>query len=165
MANQLDLANSANWQQFYFSSRSAEFIDNFHFRSLPEIGVDGGTLHSSRIIASFATSANAKPTWKAAGWLFQKIRVGVTVGGNLDAVAESRRTVLLNKVQLHFWRDEISSYGLDFFTFRWLQQLNLTLWEYTGPIEDSIQQALDLARIDILRTEAKVDALFKDWQA
>lgn len=163
MPNQLDLANAANWEQFYFGSRTAEFIDALHFRPLPEIGVDGGTLRSARIIASFATSANAKPTWKAAGWLFQKIRVGVTVGGNLDAVAESRRTVLLNKIQLHFWREEISSYGLDFFTFRWLQQLNLTLWEYTGPIIDLTQEAVDLARIDILRTEAKVNALFKDW--
>lgn len=162
MPTQLDLANAANWEQFYHGSRSAEFIDAFHFRPLPEIGVDGGTLRDSRIIASFATSANAKPTWKAAGWLFQKIRVGVTVGGGLDAVAANRRMVLLKKVQLHFWSPEITSYGLDFFAFRWLQQLDLTLWEYTGPIVDLTQEAIDLTRIDILRTEAKVDALFKD---
>lgn len=163
MTTQLDLANAANWEQFYYGSRSAELVDSFHFRPLPEIAVDGGTLRSARIIASFATSANAKPTWKAAGWLFQKVRVGVTVGGGLDAVAESRQTVLLKKIQLHFWRPEISSYGLDFFTFRWLQQLDLTLWEYVGPITDLTQEAIDLTRIDILRAEAKIDVLFKDW--
>lgn len=163
MTTQLDLANAANWEQFYYGSRTAEFTDATHFRPLPEISVDGGTLQSAQIIASFATSANAKPTWKAAGWLFQKIRVGVTVGGGLDAVAANRRMVILNKIQLHFWRDDVSTYGLDFFTFRWLQQLDLTLWEYTGPIINLTQEAVDLARIDILRTEAKVDALFKDW--
>lgn len=164
MTTQLDLGNAANWEQFHYSSRQVSFLSNYLFRPLEEIEVTGGILLDTSIVASFASSANAKPTWRVAGWLNQKIRVGIAVGGGLDAVSQASSRVLLGKTKLHFWRRDVANYGLSFITPQWMQQLNLTLWKYVGPIEDSMQQSLELARIDILRTEAKVDALFKDWE-
>jgi hypothetical protein len=160
---ELDLGNAAHWEQFHYSSRQVSWRNNYLFDPLEEIDCSGGTFLESSILASFANSTNAKSTWRIAGWLHQKIRVGVAVGGGLDAVSQHNSRVLLNRVKLHFWRRDIKSYGLSFAATNWMQQLNLTLWKYTGPVIDLTQEAIDLTRIDILRTEAKVDALFKDW--
>lgn len=163
MTIDLDLGNAANWEQIHFSSRSVIFVSGTHlFRPLEEIDVTGGIVLESSILASYATSSNAKPTWKVAGWLAQKIRTGIAVGGGLDAQPQNSSRVLLNRVKLHFWRRDIKNYGLSFAAPNWMKQLDLTLWQYTGPILDLNQEAIDLARIDILRTEAKVDNLFRD---
>ncbi len=164
MTLELDLGNAANWEQIHFSSRQVAFLNNYLFSPLDEIDVTGGTLLDSSILASFATSSNAKPTWKVAGWLHQKIRVGITVGGGLDAESQNSSRVLLNRTKIHFWRQGIRNYGLSFAAPIWMQQLNLTLWKYTGPVIDPLLEEVQLSRIDVLRTEAKVDALFKDWE-
>lgn len=164
MSVELDLSNAANWEQFHYSSRQVSFVNSYLFTPLAEIDVSGGTLLETSILASFASSSNARSTWRVGGWLHQKIRIGVAVGGGLDAVSQNNSRVLLNRVKLHFWRRDIKNYGLSFAAPNWIQQLNLTLWRYTGPIIDLTQESIDLVKIDILRTEAKVDALFKDWE-
>lgn len=163
MSIEIDLGNAANWEQIHYSSRQVSFINNYLFNPLPEIDVTGGELLDTSVIATFASSANARPTWKTAGWLHQKIRIGIVVGGGLDAEAQNSSRVMLGRTKVHFFKRNIRNYGLSFVAPTWIQQLSLTIWKYTGVYANPELEAIDLARIDILRTEAKVDALFKDW--
>lgn len=163
MSINLDLANSANWEKIHQSSREVVFTTPYKFRPLEEIDVSGPLLLNSPIIASYSTCSSAKPTWNTGGWLYQNIRIGVGIGGLPDASATNSRRVPLNKVQLHFWNRNLKNYQLSFKAPKWVQEISLILWQYTGPFKDLDLEAIDLARIDILRTEAKIDALFKDW--
>lgn len=119
---------------------------------------------NSPVIATYAISSTALGNWYTAGWLYQNIRAGIADGGNYGALTYGSRRVQINKVQIHFWDKSLKDYKLSFKTPRWFTQISLTVWEYVGPISDASQEAIELTRIDILRTEAKVDALFKDWE-
>jgi hypothetical protein len=41
----------------------------------------------------------------------------------------------------------------------WLQDVALTIYEYVGPYDDTILDELGALKIDLLRIEAKVNAL------
>ena len=162
MATEFDFGNSANWEQFYSASHSAIWGTSYSFQPIPEFNATGLFPLNSPIIASHATCLTAKPTWNTAGWLYQKVRTGLLVGGLPDGIQGSRR-IPLNRIQIHFWDKRMKDYQLSFKTPKWISEISLTLWQYTGPISEPDLELIELARIDILRTEAKVDALFKDW--
>lgn len=162
MSVELDLGNAANWEQIHYSSRQVSFINNYLFNPLSEIDVTGGVLLDTSLIATFADSSSARPTWKTAGWLHQKIRIGIVIGGGLDAEAQNSSRVMLGRTKVHFFKKNVRNYGLSFVAPKWMQQLSLTVWKYTGAYANPELEAIDLARIDILRTEAKVDALFRE---
>lgn len=159
---EFDFANAANWEQISYTLRFAENPSSGFFVPIPEANVTGPFPLNSPIIASHATSASAKPTWNTAGWLYQNVRTGILVGGLPDAAVQGSRRVPLGRVQIHFWDRKMKNYQLSFKTPKWITQMALTLWQYTGPISEPDLEAIDLTRIDILRTEAKVDALFKE---
>lgn len=164
MAESYDFSNAANWEQISFTSRTADEPSINRFIPIPELDVSGAFPLNSPIIATYATCSTAKPTWNTAGWLYQHIRAGIADGGNYGASVYGSRRVPLSRVQIHFWDKSIKDYQLRFKCPKWIYQISLTIWQYTGPILNSSEEAIDLARIDILRTEAKVDALFKDWE-
>lgn len=163
MAQEYDFANSANWEQTFYVNRDAERPTANTFIPIPELDVSGVFPLNASIIATYATCSTAKPTWNTAGWLYQHIRAGIADGGNYGASVYGSRRVPLRRIQIHFWDREIKDYQLRFKCPKWIYQISLTIWQYTGPIIEPSQEAINLARIDILRTEAKVDALFKDW--
>ena len=163
MAEELDFANAANWQQISYTQRFASQPSYGHFTPIPEQDVTGLSPLNSPIIATYAESGTAKATWHTAGWLYQRVRIGVAIGGLPDANVSGNRRVPLAAVQIHFWNRSMKNYQLLFKIPKWINQIAITCWEYTGPIGDLQIEAINLARIDILRTEAKVDALFKSW--
>lgn len=164
MPQEYDFANAANWVQASYTSRNAEQPTANTFIPIPELDVSGPFPLNAPIIATYATCSTARPTWNTAGWLYQHIRAGIADGGNYGASVYGSRRVPLSRIQIHFWEREIKDYQLRFKCPKWIYQISLTIWQYTGPIIEPTQETIDLARIDILRTEAKVDALFKDWE-
>lgn len=163
MAEQLDFANAANWEQVSYTQRFASQPSYGTFTPIPEVDVTGLEPLNSPIIATYAESGTAKATWHTAGWLYQRVRIGIAVGGQPDANTSGSRRVPLAAAQIHFWNRSMKNYQLLFKIPKWITQISLTVWQYTGPISDPELEAIDLARIDILRTEAKVDALFRSW--
>lgn len=163
MAEKFDFANAANWEQIFSGSRSANNPSAGVFIPIPEFNVTGPFPLNTPIIASYATCSTAKATWNTAGWLYQNVQTGLTVGGLADASIQGSRRVPLNRIQIHFWDKRMRNYQLSFKIPKWIYQISLNLWKYIGPISEPDLELIELARIDILRTEAKVDALFKDW--
>lgn len=157
----LDLANSTNWEQIHYSSRSVEFTSSTNYKPLEDIQVNP-LLMSSPIVATFANTSDqyAKPSWYTAGWMYQLIQTGIQ-GSTASASEVSTRSlrVPLNRIKLHILGNNYSNYGLVFKSIKWVRQLSLTAWAYTGEYATSLEEKVDLTRIDVLRVEAMVKNL------
>lgn len=157
---QLDLGNSANWEPLYSIDEKAQFFSEQVYRHLDPFEIP--IQIQVPILAAFAESDAARPRWKSAGFISPRYALGITVGGRQDANDAESKRVLLNRITFLRWPTLVSSSGLTFSVHSHLWHIRLNLWQYTGPVDDATLQAIELARIDILRTEAKIDALFRE---
>jgi hypothetical protein len=140
-------SNFNNWQPVWNQSFTAEPAPGNRpelerFFPLPEISVP--IQLSSGLLAFYATSQGANPKWKLAANVKRKYITGLTVGGNADAVVDSKRIFLNQFSMLRYPVSFGSSYSLLISVPYWHRQISLYLWEYTGPIIDSVDQKLDL---------------------
>jgi hypothetical protein len=150
----LQLGNSANWEQVYFSTVNAAQVNPQSHTPIPLIVVP--VQLESPILAVYVSCTPPKPTWYFAGWLNQKVFTGLTVGGVTDAENVQRRKIWLNKITL-IRLDKLSdSYSITFSVPKWFQSISLQVWEYTGPI-DNPDYALEKIVIDLQRIEGKID--------
>ncbi len=166
----LNLSDSANWEQFYSTSVDAVTTDNgSKYTPIPEIVIP--SLVYSRIIAVYVNCANAKPTWHFAGFINQKINLGITVGSLPDSDAVSKRKLylnrisliifpkFLNRISLIIFPKLVTNYSVSFEVPRWFQQASIILWQYTGSESDSTEDLINQLQGDVSRIESKVDAL------
>lgn len=149
----LQLANENNWQNIWSESFQAEPVANnlARYRPIEEISVP--VLFNRNVIAVYAVSSTAKPRWKFAGLLKQKLQLGLIVGGLPDAVGVKIRKIWLNQVTLIEFENLADSYAVSFDIPYWLEQISLTVWQYTGP-----QAPEDVLHTDLLQDiKSKVD--------
>lgn len=136
----LQLSNAANWADVYNQSFTAQRINPTVFAPLPEIIVP--VLFDRHIIAVYATSSSAKPSWYFAGFLNQKIRLGLIPGGSPDADAVQRRKIWLNRITLLFFPKITSTYAVSFNVPKWFDTVNLNIFEYQGTESDSTEDLI-----------------------
>ena len=139
-------SNFNNWQYVWNQSFTAEpALGNGpeleRFFPLPEISVP--IQLSSSLLAFCATSQGANPQWKLGANVKRKYVTGLTVGGNPDAVVDSKRIFLNQFSLLRYPVSFGSSYSLLISVPYWHRQISLYLWEYTGLIIDTSEQKLD----------------------
>ncbi len=154
-----------NWQPIYSGNHEVSYTaDGRGFTPMPEINVTGYFLPlNSPILAVHATSTTAKRTWHVAGWLVQRVRSGLVVGGLPDADLGKRR-IPLNQLDLIFWELLLTNFiELEyqiFFQFPpWIRTLNLQVWKYTGAVTDQVMAELNFIRSDLAGIERKIDIL------
>lgn len=136
----LQLSNSANWEDVYNESTTALSITSTRHAPISEITVP--VLFERHIIAVYATSSTAKPTWHFAGFLNQKIRLGLIPGGLPDADAVQRRKIWLNRVTLLFFPKITSTYSVSFNIPKWFNTISLNIFEYRGIESDSTEDLI-----------------------
>jgi hypothetical protein len=104
-------------------------------------------------ILSVRCSSDEAPTWVYAGQLAREISVA-TQGSSLAKVREKSNPLTLNATSLLDYSalPAISAYSLLLIPGRYLKDLRIEIWEYTGPLDDP-------AIVSLTRLEAKVDAL------
>ncbi|NET91525.1 MAG: hypothetical protein F6K45_26190 [Kamptonema sp. SIO1D9] len=108
----------------------------------------------------YAVSNGAKPHWKFAGYLNQKIRTGLLVGGQPDAFFK-RRSFWLNQLTLiQFDLDLFPEYALSFSVPYWLPDIQIIVWEFRGADRNRIMDELEVVRFDVKQVENKVDGLY-----
>jgi hypothetical protein len=139
-------SNSNHWQSVWNQSFTAEPAPGDRpelerFFPLPEISVP--IQLSSGLLAFCATSQGANPQWKLGANVKRKYVTGLTVGGNPDAVVDSKRIFLNQFSLLRYPVSFGSSYSLLISVPYWHRQISLYLWEYTGLIIDTSEQKLD----------------------
>jgi hypothetical protein len=151
---QLDLQNGDNWEDLYSSSHSITQTGPRSYIPIGEIQIP--VLFEKPILAFYCESPSAPAHWVQAGWLNQKVRVGFTVGGAADGNRQNGRLMLLKKIMLVEWESLGGSYQVSFTPKKYLDDITLRIWQYTGPIVDSLEEQVDLTRIDLLRIEKQL---------
>lgn len=156
----VDLQGLGKWELIYYASHQQDEQKN-------RIEVDIPILLDKHILAVGVSSSTAKPTWYRSGNLIQVLQQielddGVIFPGSgspsntLDA---SRRLIVLHSIQLVIFPKVTPTYSLWFQAVPWLKSLNLGIWSYTGAQSDTTEEMVELARVDLLRIESKVDEI------
>lgn len=159
----LDLSNQANFLQVYDVLREVQPAGNGYSMPIPAFEIP--FLFSRPVLAVKAFSQSARSYWKHGGTLTQRIQLGS--GGSastLPIVENNRRSLRLGRTELCYFPMIASQYELLLECPHWLDDVRVTIWEYVGPITTEQKQLLELVRIDVLRTEAKVTALAQSLQ-
>jgi hypothetical protein len=147
-----------NWTAVYNESRAALETTPGNFTPIPAFEI--GFLFTEHILAIRAFSNNAKPTWKYAGSIYQRLQLGA--GGALSDLPEvdlSSRGVYLRRTMLLDFPRYTAEYGLLFVPPPWMLSLQLTLWQYSGVDSDNVTELLTTAKADLVRIESKIDSL------
>lgn len=155
----VDIGNSSNWNLIWNQSIVAVSAQYYPDRYYPIPKVTVPILLENHIISVLVTSTTAKETWYYAGILSQKIRTGITVGGNTDVEVQQTRKLYLGKLNLLILPRLATNYSISFDVPSWFEQVEYFVWEYTGTVIDSTDEILEIIKIDLLRIESKIDAL------
>jgi hypothetical protein len=151
----LDLLNQNNWNQIYEEARTAQAaMEAGGYYPIPIFEIPLAL--QSRVLAVRCFSSTAKFTWRFAGNL--KAQVSAPIAGiNSPPLEVANIYLQLNRTKLVVLQPYVSNYNLVLENAPWLKDLKITIWEYTGAIEDTTEELIGIARVDILRVEAKID--------
>ncbi len=139
----LNLQVQGNWVKVYDEVRASQVVVDRSSTPIPAFEL--GVLFESHILAVRCLSDSAKPNWRFAGILSQRFQIGS--GGGVSAlpvVNASSRTARLNRSALVQFQHLTSTYQLVFEPAHWLKDIQLTVWEYQGPISDTTEEKIDL---------------------
>lgn len=100
-------------------------------------------LLDSDLIAVRVTNPQGKASWQSAGYVFQKLRSGLSTGGANDSLT-AKIWCRLNTVNLIRLPWKISGWELSFRPNYWHQEINLDAWEYTGNLPTINQEILNV---------------------
>lgn len=138
----LQLGNANNWESHYSGSfEAARITVNSRDIYLPILEVEVPITFDKNVLAVYAASATAKPNWSFAGYASQRIRTGLIVGGSHDSVA-ARKSIWLNEINLLFFDQLASSYSLSIKPAKWLHDISINIWQYTGNQSDTVTDLL-----------------------
>lgn len=154
-----DLQNANNWELVFNITKDAEYTSTATHKAIPEIVVP--TYLSSSLIATFAESNNVSPSWYTAGYLTRFISIGLTVGNNQNTKIGISKRVPLREASVIQFDTFNENYKLVFRPYKGLDNVSFTLWKYIGEIVDSTEDQIDLARIDVLRLEKKINIILQ----
>ena len=146
-----------NWTAVYNESRAAVETTPGNFTPIPAFEI--GFLFDKHILAIRAFSNNAKPTWKYAGSIYQRLQLGA--GGalsNLPEVDLSARGVYLRRTMLIDFPRYTAEYGLIFVPPPWMLSLQLTLWQYSGVNSDNVTELLLAQAQEPARVQQQIDS-------
>lgn len=146
-----DIQNGSLWEEVYSVSKVADPVSEITFKPIPEIVVPFPI--TSRLIIVFADSEGAPLSWHSAGWLSRYITTGVTVGGTYSTKLGYSRRCLLRKFIMIDWDTYGQTPRYSFIPHKWLQQISLRFWQFTGNVTNEELERIDLARISLARIE------------
>lgn len=137
----LELGNPNNWESAWTDSKSAAQGARGAYIPIGEMVIP--LIFSDHITAVLVESSTAKPSWNFAGFLNQKVRLGLTVGGGLDSYYSLKRKAWLRRITLIRYERLTNDYGLSFEPPKWITQVSIQIWVYTGIETDTITQQLN----------------------
>lgn len=150
----LDLGNAANWNEVYNQIFSVSKLGGDTY--IPIAPIEIPYLFETRVLALTVFSVSAQKNWWLAGYVEQVV---LTAGLALNEAQLQSKKIPLRKTSLIISPAISSVYKLVFRPVYWVEDVQLIAFEYTGPYGAPSEEAIDLARIDLLRVEAKINAL------
>ncbi|MEG4484848.1 hypothetical protein [Microcoleus sp. D2_18a_B4] len=144
-----EFGNNTNWLQSDSQNFTGYGIPNY----IPPYEFE------KHILAIHVSNSEAKESWNFAGWVSQKIRLGV--GPNQAAEPVANRKLWLRRTQLLIFQPLATTYTLEIGFPRWFKQASLTIWEYWGPQADSTENKIGIVQGTLIRLENKIDTLLQ----
>jgi hypothetical protein len=137
-----DAGDSSKWNFLWDTTVNSASAPGGRYYPIADITIP--FLLSTEVIAIYAISETARPNWKSAGFLNQKIRTGITVGGNNDGRFNGSQRVLLNQINvLNIPTTSYTpEYSLTFTVHPWHEDITLQVWEFTGVVNDSTEDIM-----------------------
>ena len=155
MTVQLQL-NSDNWEQIYNDSFRVVSVSDKLFVPFQEILIP--TLVNKHIIAVYINTEIPKGAkWNYAGYLIQRLELGLSVGGDSKFDEFSRRKLFLNRIKLIIFPKITNAYTLSFELPEWFKTAKILIWQYLGNDIDSTENLIYALRNDVTRLEQKID--------
>lgn len=145
----LDLGNTANWEQVWAGTVEAPIITSSYY-PIPEKYVP--LLLQKHILAVSVSSENVPAHWRFAGFLNQRIRLGLLAGGTQDTDVIANRKLWLNRNTLLILPKLTPEYSLSFNIPYWFSNMSFGVYEYIGIDTDTLDVQLN-------RIEQKIDSL------
>lgn len=158
----VDLRGPGKWELIY----SSKLVPPPGGKSIDP--VDLPFVAESRFLIIGATCISAKKTWNQAGYLTQvldQIAVDdrIVYPGLISPPANIAdadcKLIPLNALKLVEFSSFSPQFRLHFRILPWIKSLSLAVWQFTGTESDTILEQVELARVDLLRVESKVDRL------
>lgn len=111
------------------------------------------------IIAIWTDSDGKRPNWNLGGFVRWSIQ-SAALGPELRSLNGPSLSLQLGQSTLIDMREAgAETFQLKITPQRYLPDLRLKVYEYIGPIADSTEELIDVARVDLARIEGKIDAL------
>ena len=144
MGLSFDIGNANNWASRYqYSLVGAPAPVPGNYLPIPDLVIP--ITFTGQLLAISATSSTAKSTWKTAGWLWQRVLVNIGTGATVpNALSQRKYKFYLNQLTILTIPKLASEYALSISIPKWIQDLDIKIYEYTGEIIDSNDQKLDL---------------------
>lgn len=142
----LDLGNTNNWELVWpqFEYYAAQLGPNSYVR-IPEFTCP---VQLTRPIVAISLYTNQGGV-KLAGFLNMKINTGLTVGGTPDGYAMYRRKIYFEDNQLIFLPYIVENFALSIAVPYWIRHIKGLVWEYKGPISDTITERLKEIQLSV----------------
>lgn len=158
MSRLIDLDAASLWEQRYVTHRfGAVRPTGRGFVPIPSFEVP--LLLQSPIVAVRATSDDAGEGWKLACWCDRVIGTSSPNTALTNLTAERNPIGMGKTTVLDFTQNPADTYKLLLEPPYWMPDIRIEVWEFTGTIEETVENSLDVARVDLVRIEAKIDAL------
>jgi len=149
-----ELGSVENWQlvydQFFYAQPAPEVNPNA-YHPIPDAQIP--FLFDRHVLAIATSSTKVKPRWYLAGRLIQQISA---LGTDFIDAQANRINLQLNRTQLVVLPQLSSTYKLRVEIPWWHEEMGLTIWEYTGPEEDSTEEIIQTLKVDVARLEYRI---------
>jgi hypothetical protein len=152
-----DLNNSDNWDLAYSETVTAQGVPGASDRYLPIQEIEVPILLYSQVIAVFCQSSQASPRWRLGGLMNLKIATGILTGSAVDTYPFEKKRIWLNQITLFTLPVLTPEYALSFDIPYWLRDIQISVFQYTGPIVDPLADKVD-------SIDANLTQLIADFQ-
>jgi hypothetical protein len=125
------------WQQVYHQLLTAVPLGPGTYQPIPKVLLP--LQISNRVIVAGASSQKAKGTWRFAGRLVPIVDCGAVDFGQAELNGFG---IPLNKGHLFVLPAYASTYQLRFEPFFWMEDILLSVWEFTGDVSDSTENLI-----------------------
>lgn len=142
MATLYEFSNSSNWQQVWTGQRVAKPAPSpklKNFFPIPDFSVP--VLLDNPVLAVYVTSDDDPGNWRRGGYLKQKVSTGLADGSAVDSYL-TQVFLQLRKINIVQLQKINGSFAVELAVPFWFKQVEVTVWEYTGTIADTVGEQL-----------------------
>lgn len=149
----VDFSQANQWIQLYNQQFQAQRISPKAYIPLQPVPIPIQADH--RFLAAGCTSTSARPSWNLGGWLTPSFDSG---RGDLGDVGLGRLGVPLKGKKLLVLPQYSTAYKLLFEVPYWIEDVNLTIFQYVGTEGDSTEALIVQALASLAAIQAKLNS-------